>query len=364
MPFECKAVTYTTNALPLTLKTVSLPVEQKDGQFVVGENDILVKVHYAALNPVDSILKNSAYGWLSKSEKGFGKDFSGDVAAIGAKAAAQTSLSVGDRVAGLNQKIFKNGTLSEYTLVNAFDMSGKATTKIPDEMPYDKAAAFPLVLGTAHQMFESALKGNSYKKVLILGGGTSVGRFAVQLAKNVYGSEEIVVTCSERSAETLKGFGATSYIDYSKHKSLLEPVLEHVKTAGPFDLILDTCGNSDLFGHMTSILRNRSEGGSYISVSGDSKYDYSKMTVSAYILNGLHLVVRSLRLALGYLPYHYKLAMLDLDHDRTELLIRYIMDGKVLICIDSEYPLEDFQEAVDRQVSNKAQGKVLVKISD
>ena len=359
MPFECKAVTYTTNALPLTLKTVSLPVEQKDGQFVVGENDILVKVHYAALNPVDSILKNSVYGWLSKSEKGFGKDFSGDVAAIGAKAAAQTSLSVGDRVTGLNHSIFKNGTLSEYMLVNAFDKSGRATTKIPDEMPYDKAAAFPLVLGTAHQMFEVALKGNSYRKVLILGGGTSVGRFAIQLAKNVYGSEEIVVTCSERSAETLKGFGATSYIDYTKQKSLLQPVLEHVKTSGPFDLILDTCGNSDLFGHM-----NRSEGGSYITISGDSKYDYSKMTVSAYFMNGLHMVVRSLRLALGFLPYLYKLTMLDLDHDRTELLIRYIMDGKVLICIDSEYPLEDFQEAVDRQLSNKAQGKVLVKISD
>ncbi|KAF5211228.1 zinc ion binding [Clavispora lusitaniae] len=149
MPFECKAVTYTTNASPLTLKTVSLPVEQKDGQFVVGENDILVKVHYAALNPVDSILKNSAYGWLSKSEKGFGKDFSGD-------------------------KIFKNGTLSEYTLVNAFDMSGKATTKIPDEMPYDKAAAFPLVLGTAHQMFESASAKPA--KQLPNFGGASIGK--------------------------------------------------------------------------------------------------------------------------------------------------------------------------------------------
>lgn len=365
MPFQYKAATYKSSQLPLAIADVSIPVEQKDGVFSVGEKDILVKVRYAALNPVDSILRNSVHPYLARGTYFFGKDFSGDVVAIGTHAAAESGLQIGDRVAGAVQGLsFRNGSVAEYVLVNPFEESGKATAKIPDGVSYDVAAATPVVLGTAEQAIALALSNNcSLKRVLVLGGATSVGRFAVQLLKNVHGSEEIVASCSGRSAEAIKAYGATSIIDYTQHKLMLEPVLEYVKDNGPFDFIFDCCGNSDLFGHMDTILRNKSEGGTYATVSGDLKYSYKTATILEVLKKSFWMVVRSAKAYFNMLPYLYKFVMLDLERKSFASLLKSVDEGLVKVDIDSEYPFEDFQKAVDRQQTNKAAGKVVIKVA-
>lgn len=365
MPFTYKAVTYQSSQLPLKISEVTIPAEQKDGVFSVSENDILIKVKVAALNPVDSILKNSLHPWIARGENIFGKDFAGDVVAIGTVAAGRTPLKIGDRVAGVVQGMsFKNGSLAEYVLVNAFDESGKATTKIPDGLSYEQAAALPVVLGTAYQAVETAVANKSQlKKVLVLGGATSVGRFAVQLLKNVHGAEEIVASCSGRSAEAIKGYGATSIIDYTQHKLLLEPVLESVKESGPFDFILDCCGNNDLFGHLDTILRPKAEGGSYATVAGDDKYTYASASMLLMMKNSFWMILRALKGRLNLLSYLYQFIMLDLSRERFSAALNLVEDGALKVDIDSEYEFADFQKAVDRQLTNKAAGKVLIKIA-
>lgn len=358
---EFNAVTFKNNSTPLAITSTTLPVEVKDGQFKVGPKEILVKVHAAALNPVDLILKNSMPSLIFRGDKGFGMDYSGDVAAIGAAAAAQTGFAIGDRVAGLLQDVLGQGTIAEYILINPFNKTGKSARKMPQNLSYQEAAAYPLVFGTAQQLFDQAAKGNAYKKILIIGAGTSVGRYCVQLAKNSYHATDIVVTCSGRLADAITELGATSIIDYTQHKSILNPVLELVKESGKFDLILDCCGNGDLFSEMLHILKGRSEGGTYNTVTGDNKSKFTNSFISI-IVGNVVAAVRQVRSLLGLLPYHYRLTLLDNQGPWPDACAENVASGKYKIFIDSEYPMERTQEAADRLLTNKAVGKVVVTI--
>lgn len=362
MPFQYRAVTFHSRNLPLELTQVSIGAEQKDGVFSVAENELLVKVKYAALNPVDTIMKSAALLWFSRGQTIFGKDYSGEVVAIGSAAAAQNSLKVGDRIMGVIQGITKNGSVGEYVLVNVLNSDTKVVAKIPEGVSYAEAACLPVVLGTAYSAIEKVLKFNKLKKVLVIGGGTSVGRFAVQLLKNVYGASEIVASCSGSSADTIKAYGATSIIDYTQHKLMLPPVLESVKETGAFDFIFDCCGNDDLFTNLDTILVPKAEGASYTTVAGDRKLDYSSLSFYRLLREGVCLGVRLLKSLFNLLNYRYEFFMLSLDEKIMATILQLVADKKVKVDIDSEYVLEDFQDAVNKQLSNKARGKVLVRM--
>lgn len=366
MSFNFRAVRYKNRNTPLAIKSVSLPLKQTSAGAVEVQNDrILVKVKAAALNPVDLLLKSAAYPALSFGEKGFASDFSGDIVAIGASAASHTNLRIGDRVCGINQVPFGDGTLAEYTLVNPFNKSGASIRKVPDNLTYEQAAAYPLVFGTAESLFEfskhpkNGKSTNSFNKVLILGAGTSVGRYAVQLAKQVYGSEHIVVTCSGKTEPIARQYGATEIIDYTIHKNILNPVLESVKATGKFDAILDTCGNNDLFPNIGHIIKTRAESATYVTLVGDAKADYSKGLLST-VLKNFSSGFRAIRSKLGLLPYYYGFFTVNGSHSWPDHLRKYFAEHKFDVAIDSVYPFEDFQKGVDRLETNRSVGKVVV----
>ena len=67
-----------------------------------------------------------------------------------------------------------------------------------------EASSWPTVFGTALLMSKDLKYKDS--KVLVIGGGTSVGRYLVQLAKQG-GAKEVVVTCSPRTEDVIKSLG-------------------------------------------------------------------------------------------------------------------------------------------------------------
>lgn len=357
------AVKYKNRDLGFSIVEDTLPVKVENGHFTLPSEDvILVKVHAAALNPIDVLIKNSLLPWIFKGDKGFANDYSGEIAAIGSRAAASTGFSVGDRIAGLYQVFLGPGTTSEYILINPFKGDGASARKLPENLSYQQGASYPLVLGTAQTMFDTIEKGNSYEKILVLGAGTAVGRYCVQLALKVYGSKHVVVTCSERTEKTIRELGATEVIDYTKHKSILNPVLESVKETGKFDAVLDCCGNSDLFPQITTILKNRKGFGSYVTIVGDNKANFQTGNILSMIFDNFGVGLRTLQKKLGFLPYFYTQALLDANGPWPDKCVKNFADGKLKVFIDSEYPLTDIQKAVDRLQTNKASGKVVVNV--
>lgn len=360
---QFKAVKFTNNASPLTIGTQEIPVKEENGTYKLpSEDSILVKVHAAALNPVDLIIKNTLGPWFFRGEKGFGFDYSGVVVAIGANAAKRNALQVNDRVAGLFQDVMGPGTVAEYVLVDASKPTGANARKLPDNLTFQQGAAYPLVFGTAQTMFDNIAKGNTFNKILIIGAGTSVGRYCVQLGKKIYNSTEIVVSCSGRTEEAIRELGATSVIDYTKHKSILNPVLESVKESGPFDAIFDCCGNGDLLNDLHTILKNRKEFGSYTTIAGDSKLDFSRGFLYKLGSN-LSATLRLLKARWGWLPYYYSMTLVNGGDAWPDACVKALRDHDFKVFIDSEYTMEQIDEATARLGSNKAVGKVVINIA-
>ncbi|GEQ67327.1 hypothetical protein JCM33374_g991 [Metschnikowia sp. JCM 33374] len=363
MSLKFNAVKYKNSTSGFAVVEDSLPVEVSNGKYLLPSPDhVLVKVHAAALNPIDVIIKNSFPSWLFNGDKGFGMDYSGEVVAIGNDAAASTGLVVSDRISGLVQNFLGVGTVSEYLLINVKQNDGINARKIPRNLSYQEGAAFPLVFGTAQTMFDDVHKGNSFEKVLILGAGTAVGRFCVQLASKVYGSKTVVVTCSQRTEETIRELGATSVIDYTKHKSILTPVLESVKESGEFDVILDCCGNSDLFPQIKSILKSREDAGSYVTIVGDNKANFQTGSMGSLLLGNIRVGLRAAKSFFGFLPYFYAQSLVHPGGSWPDKCVANLQEGKVKVFIDSQYPMSEIQAAVDRLQSNKASGKVIVNV--
>ncbi|KZW01309.1 GroES-like protein [Exidia glandulosa HHB12029] len=177
--------------------------------------EILVKVHFAGLNPAD--WKHA----LTTNEKFFGAvsglDFAGVVEAIGPDVPPGLR-TIGERVAGmvhganvLNHSI---GAFSEYLVVPA-----TLVFTVPESVPLEVAAAQPVAAITAAQMlWESqdlptpVAPGNKTAFFLVWSGATAVGQWLIQLAHQ--SGLRVITTASLKHTERLKALGAEAVFDY------------------------------------------------------------------------------------------------------------------------------------------------------
>ncbi|KAI0833987.1 zinc-binding dehydrogenase [Hypoxylon sp. FL0890] len=194
-----------------------------------GEGEILVKVHYVAQNPTDwKAVKSVPPGRI------IGCDFAGTV-----EDSNGSHWREGQRVAGFMQGASINptrGAFAEYTVVEA-----SLVYSIPDEISYQDAAVVPLAFATAVQAMFARLKlpepskpAKSVFPFLISGGTSSVGQYAIQLAK--LAGAFVVATGSARNHEFLKSLGADAVVDY-KDPDWPEQVRE--LTHDGLELVLD-----------------------------------------------------------------------------------------------------------------------------
>ncbi|KAK8121260.1 GroES-like protein [Apiospora kogelbergensis] len=173
-----------------------------------GEGEILIKVHYAAQNPTD--WKSAA---AAKPGRTVGCDFAGVVAASNG-----SSWREGQRVAGWVHGCAANptrGAFAEYAVVD-----GTLVYAIPDAVSFADAAVVPLAFATAVQALfqrlglpEPSKPATSPFPVLINGGTSSVGVYAVQLAKMA--GLFVIATASRRNHAFLRGLGADAVVDYN-----------------------------------------------------------------------------------------------------------------------------------------------------
>ena len=201
------------------------------------EDEIVVKNHAVAINPLDWMLQvvgSLIYSWI-KYPFVIGTDLAGEVVEVGT---AATRFSVGDRVLGHAVGTDKSrnnpakGAFQEYTVVLA-----RMATPIPDTMPYEDAAVLPLGLSTAacglfqkdHLALQhpSATPTPTGQTLLVWGGSTSVGSNAIQLA--VAAGYEVITTASPRNFDYVKKLGASRVLDYNG-ETVVEDVIEAFKS--------------------------------------------------------------------------------------------------------------------------------------
>ncbi|XP_059449536.1 2-methylene-furan-3-one reductase-like [Corylus avellana] len=278
------------------------------------EDQVLIKVVAASLNPVDS-----------KRMRGFFKDIDSplptvpgyDVAGVVVKVGSQVkNFKEGDEVYGdINDKALdhpKNfGSLAEYTAAEE-----KLVALKPKNLSFAEAASLPLAIETAYEGLERT-GFSAGKSILVLGGAGGVGTHVIQLAKHVFGASKVAATASTAKLELLKSLGADLAIDYTKDN--FEDLPEK------FDVVYDAVGQCD------RAVKAVKEGGQVVTIVGPVT-----PPASIFLLTSKGSILDKLK--------------------------PYLESGKVKPLIDSKgpFPFSKTVEAFSYLDTNRATGKVVV----
>ena len=341
-------------------KTLNVLGKNEDGSFEVRPNEVIVKVHSVSLNPADLVLHRSSWMMPFHKHLGIGSDYSGTIKGIGNAAKSKLGLNVEDQVSGLYFHPLGEGALAEYLILDLNNEGDCTVMKKPSRLSMEEASSFPVILLTAYQMIREHLKEESYRKVLVIGGATSVGRACVQLCR-YFKVDEIHAVCSDKSAALVTNLGAHHIIDYKKHANINKPVREAARE-GRYDAILDCCGNRDLFGNIHEILKPKDEGAYYVTISGDTKYDYSTMSVVTLFMPMVRSCVRAFLSRFGLSSLDYLFLMMDPKKKDLETIKGLIEAGELKLFLDEIFSYADFRKAVAKLESGKVSGKVVVRV--
>ncbi|CAN8095556.1 unnamed protein product [Discula destructiva] len=217
--------------VPNTFKAAVVP--EPGAQQVVSDRElpplaageVAIKITATAINPVDWKMRDYRV-FLKDYPAELGSDAAGVIAAVGPEVPAD-SVAVGDRV-------FFQGILGNYdscTFQQYCKMPAALVAKTPANITDDQAAGISLATvavvtgfydatghGLAAPWTEGGEAAGKGKAIVILGGSTSVGQYAIQLAK-ISGFEKIITNSSAKHVEYLKSLGAHVVLDRATHST-------------------------------------------------------------------------------------------------------------------------------------------------
>src|SRR5215212_1237788 len=320
-----KAIVYDNYGSPDVLRCEEIE------QPTVGDNEVLIKVSAASLNPLDYHLLRHPFIrrlLLALSKQKItrpGRDVAGEVAAVGSLV---TQFKPGDAVFGAC-----GGAFAEYT-----SASESALVIKPDNVTFEQAASVPVAAMTALQGLRDKGRIQPGQKVLINGASGGVGTFAVQIAKS-FGAE-VTGVCSTRNVEMVRSIGADQVIDYTRE--------DFTQSGQRYDLIFQLAGTRSPL----DCRRALTSRGTLVQISGDSNDRW---------IGPVDRIIKAVVLS----PFvSQKMASFTVKPNKEDLrfLKQLIEAGQLAPVIDRTYPLSETPEAIRYLENGHARGKVVITV--
>jgi alcohol dehydrogenase len=306
------------------------------------DNDVLIEVHAAGLNLLDSKVKSGEFKLILpyRMPLVLGHDVAGVVIQVGSRV---RQFKVGDEVYS-RAPDHRIGTFAEFIAVNENDVAPK-----PKNVTMEEAASIPLVSLTAWQALVERAHLKKGQKVFIQAGSGGVGTLAIQLAKHI--GATVATTTSSVNTDLVKGLGADIVIDYKNDD--FEKVLQN------YDVVL----HSQDAVALEKSLRVLKSGGTLISISGPPDPAFAKGIGAPWFVS---LIVRLLsagvRKKATRRDLKYSFLFMRADGHQLREITRLIEAGAIHPVVDRVFPFESANEALAYVESGRAKGKVIVKI--
>ncbi len=303
------------------------------GKPVPADNEVLVKVHAAAVNPLDwHYMRGLPYiirvfnGLRKPEDIRMGVDYAGTVQAAGSSV---TRFKPGDEVLGAG-----SGAFAHY-VTTAED---RAIVLKPANISFEQAAAVPIAAVTALQGLRDKGKVQPGQKVLINGASGGVGTFAVQIARS-FGATVTGVS-SARNHAMVRSIGAEHMIDYNAE--------DFTKGGQRYDVIFDLVGNHSL-AEYKRVLKPK---GILVMSGGAGLNDGQWVEPFTALLQ-----------ALIYSPFvsqNFVNLLAQVNKEDLTILSELMQAGKVIPVIDRRYTLRETAEAIRYLETGRARGKVII----
>jgi NADPH:quinone reductase-like Zn-dependent oxidoreductase len=202
---------------------------------VPGYGEVLVELRAAGLNRRDLLVSRGVYPFPLPLVPG--SDGAGIRRDTGEEVVVNPSLHWGDRpeVGGPDFQILggpRDGTYAELVVVPEENVVPK-----PARLSWEEAAAFPLAALTAYRALFTRGGLKAGETVLVLGAGSGVSTFAVQLAAQA-GARVLVTSSSDEKIERARGLGAEAGVNYATDDWVAWAKERQV------DLVIDSVGST------------------------------------------------------------------------------------------------------------------------
>jgi NADPH:quinone reductase-like Zn-dependent oxidoreductase len=295
--------------------------------------EVVVELKTAGLNRRDLLVRSGIYPFPLPLIPG--SDGAGVRRDTGEEVVVYPSLNWGERedAPGPGFEVLggpRNGTYAELIALREESLYPK-----PTGFSWEEGAAFPLAAVTAYRALFSRGGLQAGETVLVLGAGSGVSTFLVQLAAQV-GAHVLVTSSSDEKIERAKGLGAEAGVNYATTEDWPSAVQE----LGQVDLALDSVGST-----WQQSLDSVRAGGRVVVFGGTGGTE-------------VELQVR---------PFYFKQQSLfgtQLGSPRDfEALLRMLDDASWRPVIDSVHPLADAEAALTRLESGEHFGKLVLEIA-
>ncbi len=290
---------------------------------VLKDNGVIIKVFASSVNPIDCKIRNGTqFGHLSvELPLILGYDVAGEVVEIGSQV---RKFKIGDNVYCRLDSEF-GGAYAQ------FAQAGEDTVAFkPENISFFEAACIPFAGLTALQAIRDYGKLQSGEKVLINGASGGVGGFALQLAKAR--GAKVTAVCSSKHSAMIEELNPDNFIDYNK--------IDFTKLKDKYDVIIDVNGNKN-FANCSSLLNKN---GRYITTQ----------TAEGGIIYKMILKLTSGKSS-KEIKIHSNAADLD-------VLTQMVKENKMVVFVDTVFPLEALNLAHCYLENNHPNGKVAIDI--
>lgn len=290
----------------LQLESIPVPVPK--------DNEVLIRVHYAGIVPVDYKIRN---GWMhARFPQTFpyipGTIMSGVIDTVGS---AVSEFKASDRVFGSVK-----GAYAAYAIAEP-----KELVHMPDRLSLKEAATIRGGADTAWKALFSEGELGAGQTVLIHAAAGGVGHFAVQLAK--WRGATVIGTASTGNIDYIQSLGADQVIDYTT--TAFESVVHDV------DLVVDAVGGTTE-DRSWSVIK---QGGKLVALTQlPSKEKAKAFKVTA--------------------TFNTKFP----THANLEQLAQLLADGTIKAEINTVYSLADVKQAHKQCEGKRGRGRILLEL--
>ena len=295
--------------------------------------EVIIDITASAVNRADLLQRQGNYPPPPGSTDILGLECSGTIVSVGA---ALTMDRIGERVTAL----LNGGGYAQKVAVPLGQVMS-----VPEGVSVLDAGALPEVACTVWSNLTKVLQLREGSTILIHGGGSGIGTFAIQVAKAL-GAKIAVTAGSQEKLNVCASLGADLLINY-KEQDFVEVIRE---TWGGAENILDNMGASYLSKNVEALKRNGHL--AIIGMQGGTKVDFQidqllrkNATISATSLRGRPESEKS-----------------KICHEVEKFVWPWITDGTVKQVIDRVMPIEQAGEAHKILEAGEATGKIVLQV--
>jgi NADPH:quinone reductase-like Zn-dependent oxidoreductase len=293
---------------------------------VANDDQVLIKVITAGINPVDTKVRAGTSGMSKKLQLPaiLGWDVSGTIESVGKNI---TDFQPGNAVFGCIGFPGLGKAYSEYTVADPALLAKK-----PNNISFEEAAAVPLAGLTAYQAINEHLQVTSGQKILIQAAAGGVGHLAVQFAK--LNGAFVSGTASEKNEQFLNKIGVDQFIDYKKEK------FENV--VNDLDAVLDAMGGDVLYRSIRCVKR----GGRVVCLPSSTKNDPKAIALAE--------------------EYGVELTwpMMHTNGEEMRKIADLLQEKNLKVFVDKIFTLDQVSWAHKAVETHGTKGKVVLRIQD